>query len=47
MVFKDVNAPEMMTIFLALPERAEVRAANVVTVVTVPPEPPVVLNYQL
>lgn len=34
----------MMTIFLAVPETAEVKAERVVTVVVVPPEPPVVLQ---
>lgn len=37
-----------MTIFFESPETAEVRASSVVTVVTGPPEPPVVLiDYDL
>lgn len=38
-----INLPEMITIFLAVPATAEVRAARVVTVVVVPPDPPDVL----
>lgn len=38
-----VMVPEMTTIFLAEPVRAVVSASSVVTVVTLPPEPPVVL----
>lgn len=34
----------MTTIFLAVPVTADVRAARVETVVTVPPDPPVVLE---
>ncbi len=34
----------MMTTFLAVPETAEVKAARVVTVVVVPPDPPEVLK---
>jgi hypothetical protein len=39
-----VDLPEMTTIFFAVPVTAEVRAARVVTVVVVPPDPPVVLR---
>lgn len=37
-----VILPEMMTVFLASPATAEVRASRVVTVVVRPPAPPVV-----
>lgn len=41
------GAPEIMTTFLASPVTAVVSAARVVTVVWVPPEPPVVLKVVL
>lgn len=41
-----VIVPEMITIFLAVPVTAEVRAARVVTVVVVPPDPPDVLKQR-
>ena len=37
------DLPDTLTILAALPLTAEVRAAKVVTVVTVPPAPPLVL----
>ena len=36
-----------MTTFLAVPDTADVKAESVVTVVTVPPDPPVVLNHKV
>lgn len=42
-----VMVPDIMTIFLSSPVRADVSAARVVTVTVVPPLPPVVLNEKV
>ena len=41
-----INIPEMITIFAVFPATAEFNASSVVTVVVVPPFPPVVLRIE-